>query len=208
MEGTLIADTPVFKQQCRANEYQLQKADFSSARLCGSSLCGDVDHPNLVLTNPQFVETDLRLARCFGWKSTGGRFMRSRCAGTAFSGCDFVDVTFKGVTYFEADSPVMPARFTQSQLLYARFEGEILCHVVFKDCALRWAVFKDCDLRYARFLHCDLKDANFEHASMDGVNLSHSTLSPGQLKSAEADDWSTVGVEGTGLTIEALRGIA
>lgn len=200
-----IVDATDFKQQCIKKGYQLQSIDFSKAELCKALLCGSADHPELTLTNPRFMETDLRLAHCVNWRCKQARFERSDCTGTRFYGCNFVEVEFKAVTYFDPDSPVFPAKFVGSELNFADFEGEDLQHVVFVNCVLRGANFKDCDLRYARFVDCDLAGANFTHASIDGINLHGSQLEAGQLKTAEADDWTTVCVQETGQSLAALR---
>lgn len=201
-----IVDATDFKQQCIKKGYRLQSIDFSKAALCKALLCGSADHPELTLTNPRFMETDLRLAHCVNWRCKQARFERSDCTGTRFYGCNFVEVEFKAVTYFDPDSPVFPAKFVESELNFADFKGEDLQHVVFVNCVLRDANFKDCDLRYARFVDCDLAGANFTHASIDGINLHGSQLEAGQLKTAEADDWTTVCVQETGQSLAALRG--
>ncbi|MCG7878415.1 MAG: pentapeptide repeat-containing protein [Candidatus Thiodiazotropha endolucinida] len=200
-----IADISAFKQQCRETSYHLRQADFSKAALGGAMLCGDVDYPDLTLETPRFIETDLRLAHCLGWKCRNGIFEDSLCAGARFYRCDFIDVTFNRVVYFESGVPLLPTQFIASQLHFADFSGGNLSHVTFDGCALEGVDFKDCDLRHARFLDCDLKGAEFKHASLDGVQLNNSKLEAGQLSAAEADDWTTVDVSGTGMTLAALR---
>lgn len=200
-----ITDFPAFKTQCQACAYKLTNADFTNAALGKAILCGDVDSPSLTLNHPLFIKADLRLAHCLKWKMIGGKFEGNHCEGAQFHDCMFSDMVFKDVDYFDSNTPVDPARFLRCEMHFVTFEGP-LRDVVFKDCALRGAKFTNCALARVSFLSCDLTGADFEHASMERVDLQDSTLTPGQLKDAEADDWSTVRVAGTGMTIEVLRG--